>query len=490
MAELTKRSNGQQGFSLVELLVVILITAVVGSGVVAAVASAARAERGALDLRENTDSARLAVERLRDTVRSAFGVCDGSTGARAVLWLGDAGALNDRVDVEELVTFSFVDGELLRADGGAAPRAVAFGLGDDAAFAYADRDGDPADLPVDIGVDCASTSPIEGRGDVAAVDVTVSGDQAPDGRTSATVSNTRLSLRNAAITDGTINPNRPPTAAFTQSCSGTVCSFDASGSFDEDGTIDAYRWTFGDASPPKTGVTTSHTYLTNGGYNVALTVVDDGGVSTTLTQFVGANLEEDDLGDSTGNAAPSASFTSSCSGLNCTFNAGTSFDSDGSIVSYAWDFGDNGAVSSGVATSHVFTAPSSYSVSLTLIDNDGAQGTHTDTINPTATAATIKVTALADTSFKAQSKGWTPRAQITVQYADGAPAAGIRLNGRFGPENSTDLKSGSTNAQGIAVLQANGSLGNNTKTYLFTVLSADGPTITSGPTSLVLTNKD
>ena len=51
-------------------------------------------------------------------------------------------------------------------------------------------------------------------------------------------------------------------------------------------------------------------------------------------------------------AAPVASFTYVASGTWVDFNASGSYDPDGSIVSYDWDFGD-GTTGSGVTTGHV-----------------------------------------------------------------------------------------------------------------------------------------
>ena len=54
------------------------------------------------------------------------------------------------------------------------------------------------------------------------------------------------------------------------------------------------------------------------------------------------------------------------------FDATASYDPDGTIVSYSWDFGD-GASGAGVTTSHTFVSSTNrtYSVTLTVTDDDG-----------------------------------------------------------------------------------------------------------------------
>ncbi len=69
---------------------------------------------------------------------------------------------------------------------------------------------------------------------------------------------------------------------------------------------------------------------------------------------------------------PVARFTASCDGLSCQFDASASYDPDGSIVSYAWDFGD-GSTGSSVKTDHTYAEAGTYAVSLTVTDDDGAQ---------------------------------------------------------------------------------------------------------------------
>jgi YD repeat-containing protein len=65
-------------------------------------------------------------------------------------------------------------------------------------------------------------------------------------------------------------------------------------------------------------------------------------------------------------------------GQNTVFNGAGSFDSDGSVASYSWNFGDGGTAM-GVSPTHAYTASGTYTVTLTVIDNLGAQGSATTT---------------------------------------------------------------------------------------------------------------
>ncbi len=83
-----------------------------------------------------------------------------------------------------------------------------------------------------------------------------------------------------------------------------------------------------------------------------------------------------------GNVAPVANFSTSSTGLNAAFTD-TSTDSDGSIASRIWDFGD-GTLSTAVNPSRTYTAAGTYSVSLTVTDNGGLTNTKTQSITVAA----------------------------------------------------------------------------------------------------------
>jgi YD repeat-containing protein len=82
-----------------------------------------------------------------------------------------------------------------------------------------------------------------------------------------------------------------------------------------------------------------------------------------------------------GNQPPVANAGGSYSGItgqNTVFNGGSSFDPDGSITSYSWNFGDGGT-GTGASLTHAYASPGTYTVTLTVTDNLGAQGSATTT---------------------------------------------------------------------------------------------------------------
>jgi len=94
-----------------------------------------------------------------------------------------------------------------------------------------------------------------------------------------------LSWSGPGVTDGTVPASAlfrrdAPIAAFSRSCAGRDCTFDASGSSNPGGSIDSYEWDFGDGDSA-TGSSVTHTYDSTGSYTASLTVTGDGGGTDT-----------------------------------------------------------------------------------------------------------------------------------------------------------------------------------------------------------------
>ncbi|MFE4467796.1 PKD domain-containing protein [Leifsonia sp. NPDC056824] len=221
-------------------------------------------------------------------------------------------------------------------------------------------------------------------------------------------------------TTGTL-PNQPPVASFTKTTSQLTVNVDGSASTDSDGTIASYSWNFGDGSVV-TGPTASHTYLQGGSYNVSLTVTDNQGATNTTSQGVSVTAPPP-------NQPPVASFTSSATYLAASFDGTSSSDPDGTVASWAWDFGD-GSTGAGSTASHTYAAAGTYQVKLTVTDNMGAQTSVTNPITvvanqPPAAAFTSSVTNLGasfDGSTSSDPDGTV--ASYAWDFGDGATGTG------------------------------------------------------------------
>ncbi len=81
------------------------------------------------------------------------------------------------------------------------------------------------------------------------------------------------------------------------------------------------------------------------------------------------------------NTPPTASISYVCTYLDCSFTDNSS-DSDGTIVSRLWDFGDTTG-STSQNPSHTYASAGTYTVTLTVTDDDGDTGSDTALINVT-----------------------------------------------------------------------------------------------------------
>jgi PKD repeat protein len=128
------------------------------------------------------------------------------------------------------------------------------------------------------------------------------------------------------------------------------------------------------------------------------------------------------------NVAPTAAFTVTTTGKLAEFDATTSTDSDGTIQSYSWDFGD-GTSGTGVTPSHTYSASGAYNVTLTVVDDDAAPGVKTNpvTITVVVIAPTADFSSTVGGLHVAFNGSASDDADGTVQscswnFGDGTPA--------------------------------------------------------------------
>jgi len=189
-------------------------------------------------------------------------------------------------------------------------------------------------------------------------------------------------------------PASPPTAIISSSAATgpapLTVSFDGSGSTATNATLTAYNWSFGDGGSA-TGSKVSHAYTTAGTYTATLTVTDSKGLTSGeigTPVIVTTSTVTNKAPQAVINATP----TSGSAPLTVSFDGGGSTDSDGSISSYLWNFGD-GSSATGKTVSHTYTTEAAFTATLQVTDNQGAKGNASVTITamPKVSATEVKM---------------------------------------------------------------------------------------------------
>ena len=146
---------------------------------------------------------------------------------------------------------------------------------------------------------------------------------------------------------------------------GQALTFTGSGSIDPDGDVVEYLWDFKDGAN-SSGAQVSHSFEQPGTYHVRLQVRDD-------TEHSGA-LDYDEA-KVVINAPPVANAGQDIlagPGDAVRFDGGNSFDIDGSIADWRWDFSDDESFQLGREVVRAYTAPGVYTARLTVTDDSGA----------------------------------------------------------------------------------------------------------------------
>lgn len=223
---------------------------------------------------------------------------------------------------------------------------VAFDAG-----ASLDSDGDGLTYSWDFGDGSSATGPLVAHtfanGGIYPVTLTVS-----DG-TGLSNSEDQDSLR------VTLN-NAPVAVAGSDQriCTGDILVLDGSASSDPDGGVLKYGWTFGDGRTSDI-INPTNSYRKGGVYPVVLTVTDDSGLSNnTAVDQIAVTVDQAPVADAGVDMKV-------CANTEASFDGSNSWDADGVVNRYLWDFGDGGS-SGGDKPKHIFRRAGKYNVRLTI----------------------------------------------------------------------------------------------------------------------------
>jgi PKD repeat protein len=188
-------------------------------------------------------------------------------------------------------------------------------------------------------------------------------------------------------------------------------------------------------------------------------------------------------GNGPSNTPPTAAFTTpvACTLLVCNFDGSSSTDADGSVASYAWTFGESGSSTNsgtGATTSHTYGAPATYTVTLTVTDNDGATNavSHDVTVsNVPNTPPTAEFTSDCNSQVCQFTNTSTDNGTFTSSWNFGDGSA---PSTETSPSHNYSAASGTTFTVTLTVTDNNGA----TATQSHDVDVSPGATLTCGST--------
>ena len=170
---------------------------------------------------------------------------------------------------------------------------------------------------------------------------------------------------------------------------------------------------------------------------------------------VGTILNDDIPPNQLPTAVVTATPTSGFGPLAVNFTGSGSYDQDGSIVSYAWTFGD-GASSSAQNPSRTYSTPGTYTATLTVTDNRGGTGTASTQIVVSQNQALVMHVASITMALVQGASGTSARATVRIVNGNGQPVQGATVSGNWtGLAKSTSTAT--TDANGNAVLTSKAS---------------------------------
>lgn len=201
------------------------------------------------------------------------------------------------------------------------------------------------------------------------------------------------SLGSLSACGGGTTPNQPPVPVLDDDrivLPGVEVTFNGESSYDPDGMIVSYAWSFGDNTSAE-GPIVRHAWSEEGAFAVTLTVTDNRRGTAT-----GATRVNVSRGGPT-NQSPTALITGPSRGSpgeRLTFDGSTSTDADGMIVAYRWDL-EGGVTATSSTVEHAFTTEGQHTVTLTVTDDEGAVGQASRTVLIETAPANVSPVAIA-----------------------------------------------------------------------------------------------
>lgn len=243
------------------------------------------------------------------------------------------------------------------------------------------------------------------------------------------------------INSNFITSNEPPVADAGSDKVvnvGDIVEFDGSSSYDSDGNIVNYKWNLEGRTTTTPTPLLYYIFGTPGEYIVILTITDNDGATDTDSVLVVVN-EEVQVGEDPV-AVIDVDSNNILVGESLRFDGSGSYDPDGNIVNYEWDFGD-GTSATGPRVEHEYNEEEKYQVTLTVVDNEGNRD-----------AATVIITVDKVPSFNRERRNVNPNVELhgfnigrISPLEEGPYSAGqsitlfVKLTNEFGIRETLDL---------------------------------------------------
>lgn len=161
--------------------------------------------------------------------------------------------------------------------------------------------------------------------------------------------------------------------------------------------------------------------------------------------------------------------------LTVYFSSNGSYDPDGSIARYDWDFGDN-TTSTEPNPSHIYTKSGTYTPSLVVFDNTGLSSSAKLTVTAQPVVVSTKSLHVADirlTLYYSYWYGYYVRAQVTVKDQAGVIIPGAMVTGAWSGL-TTGTWPAKTNSYGVAALWSDSAYMRGTFNFAVTGISLTG----------------